>query len=104
MRVITLSQWNDFARDGYLHLGKVLETGELAALRQRADDLALGTTTNPNIVMQLDTGGAYEALPVAVSRFEQGTRLYRKIQGLETDDLFLRLIKHPLFIEACAYQ
>ena len=54
--------------------------------------------------MQLDTGGAYEELPEAVPSFDRGTMLYRKIQGLETDDLFSRLVRHPLFLEICARQ
>jgi polysaccharide pyruvyl transferase WcaK-like protein len=103
-RVLTEQQWNDYSRDGYLHLGKVLEPEELDALRQRADDLALGNVKNPEVQMQLDTGGVYEELPAAVRGFERGTRLYRKIQGLETDDLFVRLVKHPLFLEICARQ
>ncbi|HEY0515233.1 MAG TPA: phytanoyl-CoA dioxygenase family protein [Thermoanaerobaculia bacterium] len=103
-RMLTEQQWNDYSRDGYLHLGKVLEPEELEALRQRADDLALGNVKNPDVQMQLDTGGVYEELPTAVRGFERGTRLYRKIQGLETDDLFVGLVKHPLFLEICARQ
>ncbi|HEY2292030.1 MAG TPA: phytanoyl-CoA dioxygenase family protein [Thermoanaerobaculia bacterium] len=103
-RVLTDQQWNDYSRDGFLHLGKVVEPEELEALRRRADDLALGNVKNPDVQMQLDTGGVYEELPQAVRAFEHGTRLYRKIQGLETDDLFVRLVKHPLFLEICARQ
>ena len=103
-RVLTEQQWNDYSRDGFLHLGKVVEPEELEALRRRADDLALGNVKNPDVQMQLDTGGVYEELPQAVRAFEHGTRLYRKIQGLETDDLFVRLVKHPLFLEICARQ
>ena len=103
-RVLTEQQWNDYSRDGYLHLGKIMEPEELEALRRRADDLALGNVKNPDVQMQLDTGGVYEELPQAVRTFERGTRLYRKIQGLETDDLFVRLVKHPLFLEICARQ
>jgi len=102
--MITEQQWNDYASDGFLHLGKVLEMDELEALRQRADDLALGTVKNPDVLMQLDTGGAYEELPSAVASFDGGTVLYRKIQGLETDELFVRLVKNPLFLEICASQ
>ncbi len=101
---LTEQQWNDYARDGFLHLGKVLEPEELEALRQRADDLALGTVKNPEVEMQLDTGGVYEELPAAVLGFESGTVLYRKIQGLETDELYSRLVKNPLFLEICARQ
>jgi polysaccharide pyruvyl transferase WcaK-like protein len=101
---LTEQQWSDYARDGFLHLGKVLEPEELEALRQRADDLALGRVKNPEVEMQLDTGGVYEELPGAVRGFERGTVLYRKIQGLETDDLFSRLVRNPLFLEVCAHQ
>ena len=103
-KMLTEQQWNDYSRDGFLHLGKVLEPEELEALRQRADDLALGNVKNPDVQMQLDTGGAYEELPGAVRAFDHGTVLYRKIQGLETDDLFAHLVRHPLFLEVCARQ
>jgi polysaccharide pyruvyl transferase WcaK-like protein len=102
--MITEQQWSDYSRDGFLHLGKVLEAEELEDLRQRADDLALGNVRNPDVQMQLDTGGAYEELPAAVGSFDRGTMLYRKIQGLETDELFSRLVRHPLFLEICARQ
>jgi polysaccharide pyruvyl transferase WcaK-like protein len=102
--VLTEQQWADYSRDGFLHLGKVVEPEDLDALRRRADDLALGTIKNPDVQMQLDTGGAYEELPGAVPSFERGTVLYRKIQGLEKDDLFSRLVRHPLFLEVCARQ
>jgi hypothetical protein len=36
--------------------------------------------------------------------FDRGTMLYRKIQGLETDELFVHLVRHPLFLEVCARQ
>ncbi|MES1211695.1 MAG: phytanoyl-CoA dioxygenase family protein, partial [Acidobacteriota bacterium] len=103
-KMLTEQQWNDYSRDGFLHLGKVLERDEVEALKQRADDLALGNLRNPDVQMQLDTGGAYEELPSAVSSFDRGTMLYRKIQGLETDELFVRLVKHPLILEVCARQ
>ncbi|MFL6195453.1 MAG: phytanoyl-CoA dioxygenase family protein [Thermoanaerobaculia bacterium] len=102
--MLSEQQWNDYAREGFLHLGKVLEPEEAAALRKRADDLALGQVRNSEVQMQLDTGGTYEELPGAVASFDQGTVLYRKIQGLETDDLFSRLVRHPLFLEVCARQ
>ena len=102
--VLIEQQWNDYARDGFLHLGKVLEPEDLEALRQRADDLALGKVRNLDVQMQLDTGGVYEELPGAVSSFDRGTILYRKIQGLETDELFSGLVRNPLFLEICAHQ
>jgi len=102
LSMITESSWQSFLRDGFLHLGPVLEEAEVEALKQRADDLAMGVVRNPDLQMQLDTGGDYDELPEVVSAFEQGTRLYRKIQGLETDELFLRLIRKPAFLEICA--
>jgi len=99
---LTEEQWESFARNGFLHLGRVLDDESIARLTQRADDLALGRIVNEKIEMQLDTGGAYLELPDAVSAFETGTHLYRKIQGLEFDAEFLPLIEHPRFVEACA--
>ena len=90
--MLSEQQWSDYARDGFLHLGRVLEPAEVAALCARADDLALGRVQNPAIEMQLDTGGVYEELPGAVRAFEQGTLRYRKLQGLEADPLFSRLV------------
>jgi polysaccharide pyruvyl transferase WcaK-like protein len=101
---LTDQQWIDYDRDGFLHLGPVLTPDEVDALRRRADDLALGNLRNPDVQMQLDTGGAYEELPAARGSFDQGTLLYRKIQGLETDDLYSRLVKHPLMLEICGRQ
>jgi len=102
LSMMTESSWQSFLRDGFLHLGRVLEDKEVEALKQRADDLAMGVVKNPDLQMQLDTGGAYDELPAVVSAFDQGTRFYRKIQGLETDELFLRLIQKPEFMEICA--
>jgi ectoine hydroxylase-related dioxygenase (phytanoyl-CoA dioxygenase family)/polysaccharide pyruvyl transferase WcaK-like protein len=100
--VLTDEQWDGFARDGFLHLGQVLEPHEIDRLTQHADDLAMGRVHNEHVQMQIDTGGAYEELPDAVDSFDEGTHLYRKIQGLEMDDQFIPLIRHPRFFEACA--
>jgi hypothetical protein len=100
--MLSEDQWQAFRRDGYMTLGKVLEPEQVAALQQRADDIALGRVVNPLLQMQLDTGGEYKDLPAAVNRFEQGTALYRKIQGLENDELFAALIQTPVFREVCA--
>jgi hypothetical protein len=98
---LTDHDWEHFHKQGFMHLGKVLSDDEVSALKQRADDLALGTIKNPDVQMQLDTGGAYKDLPAAVPGFETGTLLYRKIQGLENDPLFLKLIRTPVFMEVC---
>ncbi len=102
-KVVTEEQWHQYLRDGFLNLGKLLEPAELEQLRQRADDLAMGAVENPAVQMQLDTGGVYEELPQAVRSFERPTMLYRKIQGLETDEHYSRLVRHPLCREICAH-
>ncbi|QIL83149.1 hypothetical protein G7047_26785 [Diaphorobacter sp. HDW4A] len=101
-KMLSEADWQQFERDGYLHLGQVLSADEVKALQERADALALGEWVNPHIQMQRDTGGEYDALPDAVARFEEGSHLYRKIQGLENDDRFAQLIDRPVFREICA--
>lgn len=100
--MLTESQWSDYLRDGYLRLGPVLSPEEVEALCARADELALGRRTFPELELQLDTGGDYEQLAGAVHAFESGTLRYRKIQGLQHDPLFARLLAQPLFAEICA--
>ena len=97
-------QWAEYARTGYLRLGKILDDASVKSLSQRADDLASGKIKNPAIQMQLDTGGVYEELPEANSHFEPAGLLYRKIQGLESDDLYAPLVKHQLFTEIGAHE
>jgi ectoine hydroxylase-related dioxygenase (phytanoyl-CoA dioxygenase family)/polysaccharide pyruvyl transferase WcaK-like protein len=100
--MLTESQWSDYLRDGYLHLGPVLSPDEVEALCARADELALGRRSFPELELQLDTGGDYEQLPGAVHTFERGTLLYRKVQGLQHDPLFARLLHQPVFADICA--
>jgi ectoine hydroxylase-related dioxygenase (phytanoyl-CoA dioxygenase family) len=99
---LTEEQWAGFHRDGFLHLGQVLSEDEVERLKQRADELAAGRVRNEHVLLQQDTGGAYEDLPEAVEQLGGSTRLYRKIQGLEYDDEFVHLVRHPRFFEVCA--
>ena len=96
--------WDAYARDGYLDLGRVLGPDQVGALCDRADALALGCHTNPAVQLQLDTGGAYDELAPIVDRFDDGTLGYRKIQGLEFDDRFGEVVRDPAFVEVCARQ
>ena len=100
--MLSEQQWCDFERDGYLYLGRLLDGSAVSELTRRADALANGTVSNPLIRLQLDTGGDYDALPEVVPCFDGDTRLYRKIQGLESDTLFSPLVRHPLFMSICA--
>lgn len=100
--MLSEQQWDDFARDGFINLGQLLEQDVITGLTQRADDYANGVVVNPEIQMQMDTGGEYDALPQIVTRFDGATHLFRKIQGLEHDALFSPLVRHPLFMSICA--
>ena len=95
-------QWQQFDKDGYLLLGRVLDDERLTALRGRIDDIMLGTVDYPTLQRQLDTGGRYEELADPVAGPGAVTLSYRKLQGLEADPLVLALITLDLFREACA--
>ena len=89
-------EWDTFTQQGFLDLGALVTPATLVELNERADALALGTTTNDGVVVQLDTGGAYEQLPMAEQAGLHPTLQYRKINGLETDDLFSALLHMPV--------
>lgn len=102
---LTLAQWEQFQRHGYLHLGAVLSADELAALQQRIDAIMRGTANVPydRMMMQVDglTGNVADAGPQ--SKGHKGATLnYRKIQDLELDPLFLACMQKSLFREICA--
>ncbi|HTZ43443.1 MAG TPA: phytanoyl-CoA dioxygenase family protein [Jatrophihabitans sp.] len=94
---ISDEQWEMYFQQGFLHLGPVVDAAGLERLRTRVDDLALGRVRNPAVQLQLDTGGNYEELPEASSEIGTGTLRYRKVQGLETDDLFGGVLTRPVF-------
>jgi hypothetical protein len=99
------AQWAQYDRDGYLHLGRVLEDADLRAMQQRINDIMLGTAPVEygRLLMQLDSDtGKYEDAG-AQSRGHKGATLnYRKIQDLEFNPLFLAYMQRPLFREICA--
>ncbi len=96
-------RWDRYFRQGFLHLGQLVDAGELQRLRDRADDLALGRVLNPQVQVQLDTGGRYEDLPEVTWQPATGTLRYRKVQGLETDELFGAVLRRPVFAEIAAH-
>ncbi|HVK05995.1 MAG TPA: phytanoyl-CoA dioxygenase family protein [Armatimonadaceae bacterium] len=102
---LTDAQWEQYERDGYLRLGKVLSDEDLAALQQRIDDIMLGKADVPyeRLLMQLDsTTGKYEDAGVQSRGHKGATLAYRKIQELEYDPLFLEYTERPLFKDICA--
>ncbi len=100
---ITDEQWDQYFRQGFLHLGQLVDAEELHRLRERADDLAVGRVVNPRVQVQLDTGGRYEDLPEVTGQPSGGTLRYRKVQGLETDELFRAVLRGPVLAEVAAH-
>lgn len=100
---ITDEQWDQYFRQGYLHLGQLVDAEELHRLRERADDLAVGRVVNPRVQVQLDTGGRYEDLSEVTGQSGAGSLGYRKVQGLETDELFRSVLRSPVLAEVAAH-
>lgn len=101
---LTDVQWEQFQRDGYLKLGKLLEASKLEELQQRIDDIMLGRASVPydQMLMQLDsTTGKYNDAGEQTKGFKGATLDYRKIQDLEFDPLYLRYMQHPIFRDIC---
>ena len=60
---LTNEQWQQFQRDGFIKLGRLLPQNELNELQQRIDDIMLGKASVPydQMLMQLDsTSGKYD--------------------------------------------
>jgi hypothetical protein len=100
---ITDEQWDQYFRQGFLHLGRLVDADELRLLRARADDLATGRVVNPRVQVQRDTGGRYEDLPEVAGQPSAGTLGYRKVQGLETDELFRAVLRSPVLAEVAEH-
>ena len=101
---ITDAQWADYGRDGFLHLGALLDAEELAALRGRIDAIMLGTADvdYSRLMMQLDSTTGKYGDAGEQSMGHKGPSLdYRKIQELEHDDLFLLFMQRPIFRDIC---
>lgn len=103
-QTVTDAQWQQYQRDGYLKLGKVLSGTDLCALQQRIDDIMLGKARidYSKLLMQLDSEtGKYEDAGEQSKGHKGATLNYRKIQELEQDDLFLAYMSRPIFREIC---
>lgn len=101
---LTDEQWQQYQRDGFLKLGKLLTDEDLAALQQRIDDIMLGTASvdYDKIMMQLDAGGNdYGKLGPQTLGHKGATLDYRKIENLEFDPLYLTYLQRPLFEDIC---
>ncbi|HEX8832617.1 MAG TPA: phytanoyl-CoA dioxygenase family protein [Abditibacteriaceae bacterium] len=104
--VISAQQWQQYEQDGFIRLGKVLSDDELKQLQQRINDIMLGTadTNYDGLLMQLDSkDGAYENAGEQSLGHKGATLDYRKIQNLESDELFLSFMQRPIFREICTH-
>lgn len=83
---------------GFARLPPVLDEAELAALRRRTEDLMLGRDADPaRFFYQHDTPtGRYEDLEIKKGWIGPSFD-YRKIEKLERDETFRRVIEHPTF-------
>jgi hypothetical protein len=101
---VTDCEWETFLEHGYLHLGSVVTFEELAALRNRIDEIMMGTASIPydRIMMQKDTEtGLYKDMDAQTKGHKGATLTYRKIQDLELDALFLAYMQKPLLRHLC---
>ncbi len=101
---ITDEQWEHFSENGYVRIGQVATDTELARIQARMDDIMLGTAPLDynQIMMQLDREPG-KNVPGPQSKGHKGpTLLYRKIQNLELDPIFLEYLQKPVFEEVCA--
>ncbi len=106
-RSITDAQWDFYAENGYLKLGKLLSDDDLESLRQRIDEIMLGKApaNYDRLLMQLDSDtGKYEDAGAMTRGYKGSTLGYRKIQDLEFDPLFLDYMQRPVFREICAHE
>ena len=100
-------QWQHFSRDGFLHLGLLLTSNEVDDLRARADDFATGAVSNERVHVTLDAVAADPDRTAATAEGQAPTEAqdaprYRKIEGLEHDELVRPFLTNALFLEVCA--
>ncbi len=103
---ISETRWQQYERDGYLRLGRVLDDADPTALSGRIDQIMLGEAAidYDRMLMQLDSSsGNYGEMPPQSKGHKGATLAYRKIQDLEMDPLFLAYMQRPLFRSICAH-
>ncbi|HIN27710.1 TPA: hypothetical protein EYM82_02365, partial [Candidatus Poribacteria bacterium] len=100
---ITEAQWEHFDNEGYVRIGQIASNQLLADIQQRMDDIMLGKAPldYDQIMMQLDREpGTGKPGPQSTGH-KGATLLYRKIQKLEYDPVFLSYMQNPVFQEVC---
>ena len=99
-----MSSGNIFGKTAMCASDKLPRDAELTRLQERMDDIMLGKAPldYDQIMMQLDRAPGKNS-PGPQSKGHKGaTLLYRKIQNLELDPIFLEYLQKPAFQEICA--
>jgi phytanoyl-CoA hydroxylase len=97
---LTDEQWQQYDRDGFLRLGKLMPDAELLGLQDRIDAIMLGEADVPYERMMMQQGtpdGDAAGIGPQSKGFKGPTLNYRKIEGLELDPAFHRYMSRPLF-------
>jgi hypothetical protein len=88
---------DDFERDGFARLGPLVDEPFLSELRARADAIMLGEAPHDGLFFQHDSAsGRYEDLELGEGWIGP-SREYRKIEKLEIDPVFRRLVDWPAY-------
>lgn len=94
--MFTPDQLEQYREEGYVVLDPVVSDAEFEALRRRCDDILQGRIRHEEMTFQLDIGGQEYRL-ARMGEYQGPSDNYRKIQGWETDPVFLAYIQHPVF-------
>ncbi len=103
-KALSEAEWQQFEKEGYARLGKLVADDELSALQRRIDDIMMGTAAVPydRMMLQLDTTtGEYKDMSKQTLGHKGATLAYRKMQGLKLDPLFLQYMQQRLFLDIC---
>ena len=91
-------EFERLSEEGYLRLGNLLSGDELAAVRQRADDIMLGKITYEGMTFEQDSEtGRYEDRVPKSSGHEVATLAYRRIDRMYLDPLCLGIMRRHIF-------
>ena len=96
--MLTEAQVQQFEAEGYLALGQVASDDQLAELRQRLDDLTLGSLHDERIKYQIEPALREKLGAAAGYGYVGPSPHYRKLTQLDQDPLFREYFCHPTFL------
>ncbi len=98
LEVFGQREFERLSEQGYLRLGGLLSAADLDVLRQRADDIMLGTVTYEGMTFERDseTGEYADRVPKS-RRHEVSTLAYRRIDRMDLDPLYLAIMRRDIF-------